>query len=188
MAKLELWKDPWPLDVKQCPCDVHFTAFLREKNLSEQTIFHFGTGDHHHVGLNAPQAGHSVIGITATEPEYVSYIRLVIDNPHLGKHYKVMFSDIYQTNMKLLPAEFDIVTLFHLGEFWSDRNAEFSSMNDLDLLNALTARVKKDGLVLFYTGSFAYHVPERLIPDWAGKSGFVEEPRYETLRVFRKTA
>lgn len=185
MAKLDLWKDPWPLDEKQCPCDVHFTRFLREKNRTGQVIFHFGTGDHHHVGLNAPQAGHSVLGITATEAEYLSYIRLVIENPHLGKHYKVLFSDIYQTNLALLPG-FDIVTLFHLGEFWSANNAEFASLDDQALLDGLGKKVKPGGLLLFYTGSFAYDVAKRLAPVWAEKHGFVEVDPFETLRIFQK--
>ena len=186
MAKLDLWKDPWPLDVKQCPCDVHFTQFLAKTDLKEQRIFHLGTGDHHHVGLQAPGAGHSVLGITATEAEYVSYIRLAIDNPHLGKFYKVLFSDIYQTNPRLLPAEFDIVTMFHLCEFWFESNAPYAAMNDAGVLDCLSERVVKGGLVLFYTGSFAYETAAKLIPDWAKTHGFSEIAPHETLRIFRK--
>lgn len=185
MASLDLWKDPWPLDEKQCPCDVHFTRYLAEKNLKEQAIFHFGTGDHHHVGLQAPAGGHAVLGITATEAEYSSYIRLAVSNPQLGRFYKVLFSDIYQTNLRLLPV-FDIVTLFHLGEFWSQNNAPFASFDDAGLLDGMAGKVAPGGLVMFYTGSFAYDVAARLIPDWAKKHGFGEEERFETLRIFRK--
>lgn len=186
MARLELWKDPWPLDVKQCPCDVHFTQFLTHYALSAQRIFHLGTGDHHHVGLQAPGAGHSVLGITATEAEYVSYIKLATENPHLGKYYKVLFSDIYQTNPHLLPAQFDIVTMFHLCEFWFESNAPYAAMNDAGVLDLLTSRVVKGGLILFYTGSFAYQTAAKLIPDWSTRHGFTEEARFETLRIFRK--
>jgi hypothetical protein len=186
MAKLDLWKDPWPLDVGQCPCDVHFTRFLAERGLSGQRIFHLGTGDHHHVGLQAPAGNHAVLGITATEPEYSSYIRLAVENPHLGKFYKVLFSDIYQINPRLLP-EFDIVTLFHLCEFWSQANAPFAALDDRGVLEALSRKVRAGGLVLFYTGSFAYDAAARLIPDWQAGTGFVEEPGYESLRIFRKT-
>ena len=187
MARLELWKDPWPLDVKQCPCDVHFTQFLKHYALSNQRIFHLGTGDHHHVGLQAPGDGHSVLGITATEAEYVSYIKLATENPHLGKYYKVLFSDIYQTNPHLLPAQFDIVTLFHLCEFWFESNIPYAAMDDAGVLDLLSSRVVKGGLVLFYTGSFAYQTASKLIPDWSKKRGFSEETGFETLRIFRKS-
>lgn len=185
MAKLELWQDPWPLDVKQCPCDVHFTQYMTGKRLNGQRIFHFGTGDHHHVGLQAPAGGHSVLGITATEPEYLSYIRLIVENPGLGKRYKVLFSDIYQLNFSLLP-EFDIVTLFHVGEFWSGNNAPYAAVDDRGLIEGMAAKLAPGGLMLFYTGSFAYEVPERLIPVLMPSLGFVEEPRHESLRIFCK--
>ncbi len=185
MKKLDLWRDPWPLDEAQCPCDVHFTAWLKEAGLSGQRIFHFGTGDHHHVGLQAPRDGHSVLGITATEAEVSSYIRLVVENPDLGRHYKVLFSDIYQTNLTLLPA-FDIVTLFHLGEFWSANNAPYAAMDDKGVLEGLAEKVVPGGWMAFFTGSFAYDVAERLIPEVLPQRGFSEAPRHQSLRLFRR--
>jgi hypothetical protein len=187
MARLELWKDPWPLDEKQCPCDVHFTRYLAGSGLKGQRIFHLGTGDHHHVGLQAPANGHAVLGITASEDEYRTYIRLAVENPHLGKFYKVLFSDIYQTNPHLLPPVFDIVTMFHLCEFWFESNAPYAAMNDAGVLTLLSERVRPGGLVLFYTGSFAYDAAARLIPDWQAAQGFTEENGFETLRIFRKS-
>jgi hypothetical protein len=185
MKKLDLWRDPWPLDEAQCPCDVHFTTWLREQGLLGQRIFHFGTGDHHHVGLQAPGAGHSVLGITATEAENSSYIKLIVENPVLGRHYKVLFSDIYQTNLALLP-EFDIVTLFHLGEFWSANNAPFATLDDRSLLEGMANKVVKGGHIAFFTGSFAYDVAAKLIPDVLPHRGFVELPRSGSLRIFRR--
>lgn len=185
MAKLDLWKDPWPLDEKQCPCDVHFVAWLSACGLSGQRIFHFGTGDHHHVGLHAARLGHSVLGITATEAEYRSYIRLVIENPELGRHYKVLFSDIYQTNLGLLP-KFDLVTLFHIGEFWSENNAPFASLDDAGLMEGMVEKLNPGGRLFLFTGSFAYDVAERVLPAVAARQGLIEEPRAQSLRVFRK--
>jgi SAM-dependent methyltransferase len=187
MTKLELWKDPWPLDEQQCPCDVHFTRFLAAKALTNQRIFHLGTGLHHHVGLQAPASGHAVLGITASADEYQAYIDLAVNNPHLGKSYKVLFSDIYQTNAALLPPVFDIVTLFHLCEFWFESNAPYAAMNDQGVLETLTQRVVPGGLVLFYTGSFAYDAAALLIDPWFSNAGFAEETPFETLRIFRKT-
>lgn len=185
MAKLDLWKDPWPLDEEQCPCDVHFMRYLAGGGLEGQRIFHFGTGDHHHVGKQAGANGHSVLGITATEAEYTSYVRLIVENPHLGRNYKVLFSDIYQTNLGLLPS-FDMVTLFHLGEFWSANNAPFASLDDAGLLDGMAGKLVPGGRLFLYTGSFAYDVAERLIPAVAAARGLVEDTRFETLRVFRK--
>ena len=185
MKKLDLWRDPWPLDEAQCPCDVHFTGWLREQKLQGQRIFHFGTGDHHHVGLQAPGSGHSVLGITATEAEYSSYIKLVVENPELGRHYKVLFSDIYQTNLALLP-EFDIVTLFHLGEFWSANNAPFAALDDRGLLEGMADKVAKGGHIAFFTGSFAYDVAAKLIPEVLPQRGFTELPPSASLRIFRR--
>ncbi len=185
MKKLDLWRDPWPLDEAQCPCDVHLTRWLREQGLSGQRIFHFGTGDHHHVGLQAPGSGHSVLGITATEAEYSSYIRLVVENPDLGRQYKVMFGDIYQTNLALLP-EFDLVTLFHLGEFWSANNAPFAALDDRGLMEGMAKKIVPGGRMAFFTGSFAYDVAERLIPAVLPPLGFTEEAGSRSLRLFRR--
>jgi hypothetical protein len=185
MTRLDLWKDPWPLDEAQCPCDVHFIEFLRHSGLKNQRIFHFGTGDHHHVGREASTLGHNVLGITATEHEYASYMRLVVENPDLGRHYKVIFSDIYQTNLSLLP-RFDIVTLFHLCEFWSAHNAPFSSLDDGGVLHGLAGLVEPGGLIAFYTGSFAYDAAARLLENFGQKAGFEELDPVKTLRIFQR--
>jgi hypothetical protein len=186
MAELDLWKDPWPLDEKQCPCDVHFTRYLAQSGRKGQRIFHFGTGSHHHVGLNAPSGDHAVLGITASEAEYSAYIAQIVGNPHLGRYYKVQFQDIYQTNFALLP-QFDIVTLFHVGEFRWEKNIPYSSIDDHGLVDGMAQKLVSGGLLLLYTGSFAYDVAERIIPGVAAERGLIEEPRFESLRVFRKT-
>lgn len=184
---LHLWKDAWHLDVQQCPCDVHFTDYLEKNNLVDQTIFHFGTGAHHHVGRHAAlnSANNVVLGITATESEYEAYMRLTVENPQLGRHYKVIFGDVYQTIPELLP-RFHIVTLFHLCEFWSAHNAPFATLDDAGLLDAMSARVLPGGLVAFYTGSFAFSAARPLIASWAAKGGFAFEGRHESLEIYRR--
>lgn len=181
---LDLWKDPWPLDVKQCPCDVHFTDWLARSDLRNAAIFHFGTGDHHHVGKTEAMrpAGNSVLGITATKPEYDSYIDLVVQNPLVGKRYKVLFTDIYQLAPELLP-DFDVVTLFHLCEFWSETNAPYARMNDLGVLEAMAGKVKRGGTLLFYTGSFAFETASGLMETHLERLGFGPPERHESLRI-----
>ncbi|HRJ70029.1 MAG TPA: hypothetical protein PK812_10510 [Beijerinckiaceae bacterium] len=184
---LDLWKDPWPLDVKQCPCDIHFTDWLASAGVRNATIFHFGTGDHHHVGKTEAmrEAGNSVLGITATKPEYDSYIDLVIRHPLVGKRYKVLFTDIYQLAPELMP-EFDVVTLFHLCEFWSETNAPYARMNDSGVLEAMAGKVKRGGKLLFYTGSFAASTASKLVDANIARLGFGPAERHETLLVHTK--
>lgn len=185
---LRLWADPWPLDVKQCPCDVHFTEWLKSAGIRNATIFHFGTGDHHHVGKTEALrgAGNAVLGVTATEPEYDSYTRLVVSNPMVGKLYKVVFTDIYQLEPRLLP-EFDVVTLFHLCEFWSETNAPYANLNDLGVLEAMAGKVRKGGRLLFYTGSFAWRdASSKLAADHVARLGFGPQERFESLIIHTK--
>lgn len=184
---LDLWKDPWPLDVKQCPCDVHLTEWLAQENVRQSRLFHFGTGDHHHVGktLAMNGSGNAVLGVTATKPEYLSYIDLVIANPEIGKRYKVLFTDIYQLEPRLLP-EFDIVTLFHLCEFWSETNAPFATFDDEAVLKAMVEKTRAGGKVMFYTGSFAFAAARRLIDKHAAGLGLVDPLHHETLLIFTK--
>lgn len=185
---LDLWKDPWPLDVAQCPCDVHFTAWAEKVGLNGASIFHFGTGDHHHVGKTLAMNGSdcAVLGITATKPEYSSYIDLIVGEPRIGKRYKVVFTDIYQLEPRLLP-DFDVVTLFHLCEFWSMTNAPFANMDDKGLLEAMAAKVKPGGKLLFFTGSFAYPQAKPLADAMLPGLGFGAAEHYESLRVHTKT-
>lgn len=184
---LDLWKDPWPLNVAQCPCDVHFTDWAEKTGLKQAAVFHFGTGDHHHVGktLAMNDSGNAVLGITATQPEYQSYIDLIVGEPRIGKRYKVLFTDIYQLEPRLLPA-FDVVNLFHLCEFWSQNNAPFANVDDAGLLEAMAGKVKPGGWIAFYTGSFAYERAEKLIDVAMPALGFGPAQRHETLRIHRK--
>ncbi len=118
MTKLNYWNETWSLDEAQCPCDLHFVEYLVEKKAKDQNVFHFGTGNHHIVGLRLFENGCNcaVLGITASPQEYDDYVELLIKNPRLGHTYKAYFGDIYQLDSRLLPL-FDYVSLFHVGEF-----------------------------------------------------------------------
>src|SRR5450631_2613848 len=123
MTTLNYWNTTWSLDEAQCPCDIHFLQYLEEKAVKGASIFHFGTGNHHIVGLKTAENGsnNAVLGITASPQEYEAYIELLIQNPRLGFTYKAFFGDIYQLDARLLPA-FDYATLFHLGEYRTAEN------------------------------------------------------------------
>jgi len=57
MTKLNYWDATWSLDEAQCPCDLHFVEYLAQKGASNAVIFHFGTGNHHIVGLKMAENG-----------------------------------------------------------------------------------------------------------------------------------
>ncbi len=107
---------PWTLDVAKCPCDLHFLRYLSRKGLNKQTIFHFGTGEHHLIGRENVrfERPNEILGITASRGEYDRYMDMVIDNPIIGRYYKVLFMDIYTLNQRLMP-KFDLITMFHFS-------------------------------------------------------------------------
>jgi len=189
MLKMNTWTTRWDLDEAQCPCDVHFNDWIADQKLTGKSIYHFGTGTHHVLGRGQAENGsdNTVFAITASVEEYDAYIRLVSENAPVARRYLVYFGDIYLTNPRLLP-EFDAVTLFHLCEFPAPNtaSAEYGGLTDLDLLIALTDRLRPGGHVLFYTGSFAFDAAERAIAEWQKARSVARVGEFKSLLVFRK--
>lgn len=187
MSKLNFWNSTWPLDEAQCPCDLHFLEYLESRDTKDATIFHFGTGNHHIVGLRLAEAERNcaVLGITASPQEYDDYVKLLIDHPKLGHTYKAYFGDIYQLDARLLP-QFDFVTLFHVGEFRSADNDRYGALTDLEMTLLLADQVKPGGEILFYTGSFAYDQAERVEAELTRQRPFDHAGGFRSLKVFRR--
>ena len=166
---------------------MHFTEYLEAEKIAGASIFHFGTGGHHIVGIRAAESGsgNAVLGITASPPEYSAYIALVTERPEVGRIYKVFFGDIYQLEPKLLP-ELDIVTLFHLGEFRSERNDAYRALTDAELTALLLGKLRRGGLMDFYSGSFAFDVAERVVADLVGTGQLEAKGTFKSLRLYRK--
>jgi len=80
---LHFWDAYWDLRVKECPCDVHFVQWLDANRITHSTIYHFGTGGHHFVGIECakPERQNAVLGITAAPQEYETYVKLAIERP-----------------------------------------------------------------------------------------------------------
>jgi hypothetical protein len=188
-AKMNIWDAYWGLRVEQCPCDVHFVEWLEQETLTGKRIYHFGTGGHHYVGIRCaePEIDCTVLGITASPQEYESFVELATRNPTLSKTYSAYFGDIYTSNARLLP-RFDIVTLFHTGEFRSEANDAYGALTDREVIDLFTAQTDAGGHILFYTGSYAYDIAERNIVDWVKTAPVEEVAGFKTLRIFRKTA
>jgi len=183
---LNLYKDTWALDVPVCPCDVHFNDFVAAAKIKNSTIFHFGTGSHHVIGIEAAEDGrkNAVFAITASVGEYDSYVRLITDQPEVGNHYKAYFGDIYQLDARLLP-EFDVVTLFHLCEFRTDANDAYGALTDLEMAKLLIDKIRPGGYVLFYQGSMAFEKAVDVIAKLEKQRDLTRLPDFKRLQVYR---
>jgi hypothetical protein len=185
MNQLNYWNQTWSLDEAQCPCDLHFVEYLEDKRVTGANIFHFGTGNHHVVGLRLAPADNAVLGITASPQEYDDYIELLIKNPRLGHAYKAYFGDIYQLDARLLPP-FDYVTLFHLGEFRTPQNDTYGALTDLEVTVALADKLRPGGEIHFYKQSFAFDKAEAAARQLMEMRPFDFAGDHRSLRIYRK--
>jgi hypothetical protein len=191
-AKLAFWDDSWDLREKDCPCDVHFVEWLDRERITESAIYHFGTGNHHHVGMECAKESrrNAVLAITAAPQEYESYVKLAIARPEVLRRYNVIFGDIYLLNEKLLPT-FDVVTLFHLCEFRGEKTDAYGGLTDLEATNLLTDKTRPGGHILFFTTSFAFDwegpmSAKRVIAQWEKERPVERVGTYKSLLVYRK--
>ena len=191
-AKLVFWDESWDLREKECPCDVHFIEWLDREKITGRAIYHFGTGNHHHVGIECARESrrNSVLGITAAPQEYQKYIELAIARPEVLRTYNAVFGDIYLVNPKLLPV-FDVVTLFHLCEFRGERTDAYGGATDLDVANLLTDKTRPGGHILFFTSSFAFAwdgpmSAKKVIAIWEKERPVERVGEYKSLLVYRK--
>jgi hypothetical protein len=101
------------------------------------------------------------------------------------KTYKTFFGDIYQLDARLLP-EFEVVTLFHLCEFRTEKNDEYGALTDRQVTDMLTDKTKPGGYILFYTGSYAFDKAQGVIAGWEKDKPVEKVGLYESLLVYRK--
>ncbi len=184
---LHYWDAVWDLHEDQCPCDVHFVEFLETQGIANISIFHFGTGGHHYVGIRNAQNGsnNAVLGITCSRGEFDAYVNLSIEKPRVSRLYKVLFGDIYVLEERLLP-DFDVVTLFHLCEYRNEKNDAYDAMTDLEMARLLIGKLRPGGRVLFYPGSYAFESAQPVIAKLE-KDGLIEPAgTYKTLLLYRK--
>jgi hypothetical protein len=190
---LHIWDASWDLRLAECPCDADFIDWLDANGVVEAAIFHFGTGAHHHVGIECarPKRRNAVLGITASPQEHVAFVALAIARPDVLRHYACMFGDIYLLNEKLLPV-FDAATLFHLCEFRGEKNDAYGAMTDLALSELLTDRTRPGGHILFFPGSYAFdradHSAKDVIAAWEKSRDVERLGMFKSLLVYRKRA
>ena len=187
MLQMNYWTDKWDLDESVCPCDVHFNDWVAKEKLKNKTIYHFGTGTHHVVGIKQAARKNRVYAITASKEEYASYIELVTTNSAVAHHYVAYFGDIYLTDPELLPM-FDVVTMFHICEFFFPNTAskEYGGLTDPKVLDLFTEKTKKGGYILFYKHSMGFHKLETWLPKWEKKAPVKRVGEFKTLIVYKK--
>jgi len=185
-TKLKIYDDNW---MNREKCDIQIIEWLDQQRISDAAIYHFGTGGHHHVGLECakPERRSSVFGITASPQEYENYVQLVTERPAVLRYYNVVFGDIYLLNAKLLPT-FDVVTLFHLCEFRGPQTDAYGGMTDLAVANLLTDKTRPGGHILYYTGSFAFDKAKSVIAQWEKERPVERVGEYKSVLVYRKKA
>lgn len=185
--KLNYWNDSWPLEAKKCPCDLHFLDYLEEAQIRDRVIFHFGSGAHHIVGrVNAQRSQpNHVLAVTASREEYAAYIEMAIEDPLLATTYKAMFVDIYTLSPRILP-EFDVVTLFHLCEFYDAEASAYAPLDDRSLLRMFLDKLRPDGRVLFYTHSWKFELAAPIIEEFVARGLIRHERDYQTLSVYTR--
>ncbi len=177
----------WDLREDVCPCDVHFNDWVSTERLKKKTIYHFGSGAHHIVGTTQAGRKNQTLSITASEAELQAYGNLVTASPSLAKRYVCYFGDIYLTNPALLP-EFDIVTLFHLCEFFYPNTAskEYGGLTDRQVLDLFTGKTRKGGHILFYTQSIAFDKAKPIVAKWERARSVKRLGEFKTLLVYQK--
>jgi hypothetical protein len=184
---LEIWDEDWQLDADVCPCDIHLVDWLDGRGVKGKTIYHFGTGGHHLVGLDNMRKGapNDILGITAAPKEFEHFVRLAIEHAALSRNYQCIFGDIYLLNPRLMP-KIDIATMFHLCEFRSEKQDTYGGLTDVEVLETVLDMLPADGQVLFYNRSRDWWRAEPLVRDFAARGRISHRETFETLEVYGK--
>jgi len=178
-------KSSWSLIAELCPCDLEFAEYLKLSQVEGKTVFHFGTGSHHIVGIENQKLSHpnQVIGITACNPEHQTYVDLTLKHRDLAKNYTVLCKDIYTLNSQILPM-FDFVSLFHLSEFYDPQEKQYLQHNDASLLDMFLNKLNPDGKLLFYTGSYAWEKAYQVIQLFEAQGRLKRVDEYKNLVIY----
>lgn len=188
--RLNIFAESWRY-VDYCPCDLHFAGYLEARAVRGKSIFHFGSGEHHLVGLrNAlrqPQDRNEILAVTASPEEHARYLQLVVDDADLANSYKVLFTDIYTLSPRLLP-DFDLVTLFHLCEYYDPERSAYARLDDAGLLHLFLSKLAPGGRLFFYTGSEGFHRTEPMVAELVDRGRIEPVEAYESLIVYGRSA
>jgi hypothetical protein len=187
---LNFYESSWALNESECPCDLYFNEWIAARSVAGKNIFHLGTGEHHVVGLfNAKlPRPNTVFGVTVSETEQLSYAKLVRSDVAVALAYKVVYADVYTLTDASLPT-FDIVNLFHIGEYWEGADDGMEAppspdtpLSERGLIELLLQHTRPEGLVAFYQKSAGW---ERVAPVI---DGLVQDGAFQLAETFRSLA
>jgi hypothetical protein len=189
-VRLNVWEWSWPLQEELCPCDVHLVQYLARRGVRGRAIFHFGTGEHHLLGrANARRRSsnrNDILGVTASAQEHQAYVDLVMRQAAIGLRYKVLFLDIYTLNARLLP-RFDLVTLFHLCEFYDPVRSRYAPLDDADLVEMFMGKLERGGRLVLYRGSSHFTQASAVIERFVGEGRLAWCEDWKSLALYRTT-
>jgi hypothetical protein len=184
---LEIWDEDWQLDEDVCPCDLHFIEWLEQSRIKSKSIYHFGSGGHHILGMDNMRKGapNTILSITAAPKEFEHFIKLAVEHPTLSRDYQCYFGDIYLLNPRLLP-RIDIATAFHLCEFRSEKQDAYGGLTDVQVMETLLAMIPADGRVLLYNRSRDWWRSEPLAKELVVRGLMRHVETFKTLEVYAK--
>lgn len=180
MCKMIVASEGWPWDPERCPADQQFVEMVKYERLEGKSILHMGPGLHHHVGKELTDFN-SILALTNSPDEMISYMELIQEKPNLSWAYKVLFGDMHTMNLNKL-GKFDIVTLFHLGEY---PVAEYAPLNVADVIGILMNNLNPRGIIVGYTGSSAWDRVGALFSDIADNYRMKWLYNYGPLKVWQ---
>lgn len=152
-------EEGWPWRPDLCPADQDFIDLVESEHISGRRILHMGTGMHHNVGKALGKRNY-VLGVTCSPEEMQAYTDLIIEDPGLQWSYHCMFADIHSFNLNEF-RNFDIITLFHLGELQSDERAKYLVYHEDGVIRQAWDHLNNDGRIIMYKGSLA---ADRIMP------------------------
>ncbi|MGH9017589.1 MAG: tetratricopeptide repeat protein [Acidimicrobiales bacterium] len=187
-----------------CPADRDIATYLdlHERTQGDLSIFHFGTGVHHHLGLANHKRQHPnrIIGITASPGEYERYMRLCLQDGSLGSTYLVYFGDIYNLRPEYLPA-LDVASVPHIGEYYhasevkepgvhagGSTDRSYAPLDDRTLVELMVEKLVVGGRLLVYLRSHGADVTREILDDLVTVQRRLSYGMtHESVAVFTKT-
>jgi tetratricopeptide (TPR) repeat protein len=191
-------------NVGDCPADRDIATYLDlfEPSDAGLTVFHFGTGAHHHIGLanHRRQQPNRVIGITASPGEYQRYMQLCVQNGSLGSNYLVYFGDIYNLRPEYLPT-LDVASMPHIGEYYDasqvkepgvhvggSTDRSYAPLNDSSLVEMIVDKLVVGGRLLIYLHSHGADATRAILHELvSGQQRLSYRMTHESIAVFIKT-